>query len=70
MGPYEVLDSDGRGRKFGHFMFNEICPTSAKQEVLNTFVNEIQHTTIKFNFEEIKRLQQVEPHYPEIIEDM
>ena len=57
MGLYDKLNPEDQGKEFGHFIFNELPPFSAKQDELNIYVNQVQHVTIHLNHDEMKRLQ-------------
>ena len=48
-------------------MSNELPYISAEQGGLDASVNKVQSTTIQLNFDEIKRLKQVDPHCSEVI---
>ena len=69
MDKYELLETEEGGKEFGHFMFKELSPISAEEEGLNTCVNhmDIQHTTVKLNWDEIRGQEQVGPYFSEVI---
>ena len=50
-------------------LFDKLPIISAKQEELNTSLNQVQHVTIQLNHDEIKILQLMDPHYSVVIKD-
>ena len=71
---YDSLDPEVDWNKLEHNSFKELPPINAEHptqlEQNETLIHEIQHVSKKFNQEEIRTLQERDPHYVELIEYM
>ena len=67
---YDTLYPKEGEKELWHFMFKKLFSISMEQKESRVTENQMQHTTIKLDQEEIKRLQWEDTEYFEVIKNV